>query len=164
MNWVDAVIVGALVWFTFSAFQAGFIREIVTVVSVLLGIILAGLFYTDLAADIDVAIDSERASRTIAFLAIFLATAAAGQLAAMLLKETVEMLMLGVFDQLAGALFGFAKAVLLLEILLIVFVTYPSLGLKEAIQGSTFAPIFLEVVPFLLRVLPSEFEAGVDTF
>jgi membrane protein required for colicin V production len=164
MNWVDGVIVGAIVWFTFTAFQAGFIREVVTVVSVLLGIVLAGLFYTDLAEDIKIAVDSDRAARTIAFLAIFGATALAGQLAAMLLKETASLLMLGIFDQFAGAIFGFAKAVLLLEILLIVFVTYPSLGLREAIDGSSFAPIFLDGVPFLLRILPSEFEAAVDAF
>jgi membrane protein required for colicin V production len=164
MNWVDAVIIGAIVWFTFAAFQAGLIREVVTVVSVLLGIVLAGIFYTDLAEDIKLAIDSDRAARTIAFLAIFGATAFAGQLAAMLLKEAASFLMLGIFDQLAGAVFGFAKAILLLQILMIVFVTYPSLGLKEAIDGSMFAPIFLDRVPFLLRVLPSEFEAGVDAF
>ncbi len=164
MNWVDGVIVVAIAWFTFSAFQAGLIREVVTVVSVLLGIVLAGLFYTDLADDIKLAVDSDRAARTIAFLAIFGATALAGQLAAMLLKEAASFFMLGIADQMAGALFGFAKAILLLEILLIVFVTYPSLGLRDAIEGSIFAPIFLERVPFLLKVLPSEFQAGVDTF
>jgi membrane protein required for colicin V production len=164
MNWVDGVIIGAIVWFSLTAFQAGLIREVVTVASVLLGIALAGLFYTDLADDVEPFISNERAAKTITFLAIFGATALAGQLVAMLLKEAASFLLLGIFDHLAGAAFGIAKAVLLLEILLIVFVTYPSFGLREAIDDSTFAPIFLKTAPFLLRILPSEFEAAVDTF
>ena len=164
MNWIDVVIVAAIVWFTLTAFQTGLIREVVTVLSVLLGIVLAGLFYADLADDVKTVIDNSRAANTIAFLGIFGMTALAGQLVAMLLKEAASFLMLGAFDHLGGAAFGIAKAVLLLEVLLIVFVTYPSLGLADAIGDSTFAPIFLDRAPFLLRILPSEFEAGVEAF
>jgi membrane protein required for colicin V production len=164
MNWVDGVIIAAVVWFSLSAFQAGLIREVVTAVSVLLGIVLAGLFYTEFADDLQRYISSERAARTIAFLLIFGATALSGQLVAMLLKEAASFLLLGIFDHLAGAVFGMTKALLLLEILLIFFVTYPSLGVREAIDSSTFAPIFLKVAPLLLRVLPSEFQSAVDAF
>jgi membrane protein required for colicin V production len=164
MNWVDGVIVGVIVWFSLSAFQAGLIREVVTVVSVLLGIVLAGLFYADIADDIGAFISNETAATTIAFLAIFGATALAGQLVAMLLKEAASFLLLGAFDHLAGAVFGIAKALLLVEILLIFFVAYPSLGVREAIDDSTFAPIFLKTVPFLLRILPPEFQTAVDAF
>ena len=41
MNWLDAAILGLVAWFTFAAFQAGFIRESVTVVAAVLGVILA---------------------------------------------------------------------------------------------------------------------------
>ena len=45
MNWLDGVILVVILWFTIAAFQAGFIREIVTVVAVILGVVLAGLLY-----------------------------------------------------------------------------------------------------------------------
>ena len=160
MNWLDGVILALLVWFIFAAFTAGFIREVVTIVSVILGVVLAGLFYDRLADDLKTFIDSDRAARIAAFLAIFGATALAGHVAAMLLKETASLLMLGTFDQLAGALFGFAKGVVIIQVLLIVFATYPSLGLGNAIKDSSLSPLFIEKAPILLKVLPAEFDAA----
>jgi membrane protein required for colicin V production len=160
VNWLDGVILALLVWFIFAAFTAGFIREVVTIVSVVLGVVLAGLFYERLADDLKTFIDSDRAARIAAFLAIFGATALAGHVVAMLLKETASLLMLGTFDQLAGAVFGFAKGVVIIQVLLIVFATYPSLGLGNAIKDSSLSPLFIEKAPILLKVLPAEFDAA----
>ncbi len=164
MNWLDGVIVVAVLWVVFSAFQAGFIREIVTVVAAVLGVVLAGFLYEDLADDVLVFIDSERLARIIAFGVIFGATALAGQMLAFVLKPTVNLLQLGIFDQIVGALFGFAKAVVFVEIFLIVFVTYPKWGLDEAIDGSVFGSFMMEDTAFLVNVLPAEFETAVDDF
>jgi membrane protein required for colicin V production len=160
VNWLDGVILAVLIWFIFAAFTAGFIREVVTIVSAILGVVLAGLFYERLADDLKTFIDSDRAARTAAFLAIFGATALAGQVAAMLLKETASLLMLGTFDQLAGAVFGFAKGIVIIQVLLILFATYPSLGFGDAISDSSLSPLFIERAPILLRVLPAEFDAA----
>ena len=162
MNWLDIIVVATIAWFIFSAFWAGVIREIVAIVGVALGIVLAGLFYQDLAYDVKLVIDGDNAPRIIAFLLIFGACALAGQLAAMVLKQTAALLMLGTFDHLLGAVFGFAKGIVVVEILMIVFVTFPALGLKETIDESMFGPIFLNGIPFLLKVLPSEFDSAVE--
>ncbi len=164
MNWLDAVMMGAIIWFTFSAFQAGFIRETVTVVAAIIGVILAGLFYKDLADDVLLFIDNEQLARIIAFGIIFGATALAGQLTALVLKPTAALLQLGIFDQLAGAGFGFAKAMVFIQIFLLIFVTYPRWGMDDAIDGSFIGTLIVENVPVLEQVLPSEFEIGVDDF
>jgi membrane protein required for colicin V production len=160
VNWLDGVILAIIIWFIFAAFHAGFIREVVTIVTVVLGVVLAGLFYEQLADDIGTFIDSERAARTVAFLVIFGTVALAGQVAAMLLKETAGLLMLGTFDHLAGAVFGLAKGVVIVQVLLILFATYPSLGLDDAISDSELSPMFTEQAPILLQVLPAEFDAA----
>jgi membrane protein required for colicin V production len=160
MNWLDGVILVVLIWFIFAAFNAGFIREVVTITSAVLGVVLAGLFYERLADDVGTFIDSERAARTVAFLLIFVAVALAGQVTAMLLKETAGLLMLGTFDHLAGAVFGLAKGIVIVQVLLILFATYPSLGLDDAISDSALSPMFTEKAPILLQVLPSEFDAA----
>jgi membrane protein required for colicin V production len=162
MTWVDGAIIVLVAWFTFSAFSAGIIREIVNVTGVALGIVLAGLFYQDLASDVKLAVDSENAANVIAFLAIFGACFLAGQLAGMLLKQTASLLMLGTFDHLLGAVFGFVKGMAIVEILLIVFVTFPAFGLKEPIRDSLFGPMFLNGIPILLRILPVEFRNAVN--
>jgi membrane protein required for colicin V production len=160
VNWLDGVILAVLVWFIFTAFTAGLIREVVTIVSVILGVMLAGLFYERLADDLKTFIDSDRSARVAAFLAIFGAVALAGHVAAMLLKETASLLLLGTFDHLGGAVFGFAKGIVIIQVLLIVFATYPSLGLGDAISESSFSPLFIERAPILLKVLPAEFDAA----
>jgi membrane protein required for colicin V production len=164
MNWLDAVIIIVVLWFTVTAFSAGFIRETVTIFAAILGVVLAGIFYKDLADDVLQFIDNEEVAKISAFAAIFVATAVAGQLGAMLLKPTVSVLQLGIVDQLAGAAFGFAKAMIFVEIFLIVFVTYDQLGLRETIDESFFGSFIVEGIPVLLRILPGEFETAVDAF
>ena len=162
MNWLDIIVVLIVAWFTFSAFWAGLIREVVTIVGVALGIVLAGFFYQDLADDVKLVIDTDNAPPIIAFLLIFGACALAGQLAAMVLKQTASLLMLGTFDHLLGAVFGFVKGIVIVEILMILFVTFPALGLKDTIDESMFGPLFLDGIPFLLKILPSEFDSAVE--
>lgn len=164
MNWLDGVILAIIVWFTFTAFTAGFIRETVTIVTAIIGVVLAGLFYQDLAEDVLVFIDSERAAWTVSFLGIFGATFLAGQIVATLLKGTASLLQLGVFDSLAGAAFGLVKGLLVVEVLLIFFATYPSLGLGGAMDGSAFTPLFVDKAPILLQVLPAEFDVAEQLF
>lgn len=164
MNWLDGVIVAVIIWFTFSAFQAGFIREIVTVVAAVLGAVLAGLFYQELAEDVLLFIDNDTFARIIAFGIIFGAVTLAGQMLALVLKPTVNLLQLGIFDQLAGAAFGFLKAMVFIQIFLILFVTYPKWDLDETIDDSVFGSLIIEDTAVLVKVLPDEFEAQVDDF
>ena len=167
MNWLDGAIIVLILWFTYSAFQAGFIRETVTVVATILGIVLAGLFYESLAEDVLLFIDNPTFARIVGFGLIFGAVVLAGQMVAMVLKPTVNFLQLGIFDQLAGAAFGFVKALVFIQIFLIVFITYPKWGLEETIQESVFGSVAVEMVdraPVIVRMLPDVFETQVSDF
>lgn len=164
MNWVDGVIIALTLWFTFAAFQAGFIRETVTIVGAVLGVVLAGLFYQELADDVLLFIDNDTVASIVAFGAIFASVALAGQVLAFVLKPTVDLLQLGIFDSLAGAAFGFFKAMVFIQAFLVLFVTYPKWGLEEAIHDSFFGSLILDNMAVLVRILPEEFDLGVDQF
>ena len=164
MNWLDAAMMAAVIWFTFAAFQAGFIRETVTVVAVIIGVILAGLFYKDLADDVLLFINNEQLARIVAFGVIFGAVALAGQLTALVLKPTARMFQLGIFDQLAGAGFGLFKALVFIQIFILIFVTYPRWGMDDAIDDSFIGTTMVKNITVLERVLPDEFQIGVDNF
>lgn len=165
MTWLDGAIILVVLWFTYSAFQAGFIRETVTVVATVIGVVLAGIFYKDLAEDVLGFVDSVNLARIVAFGLIFGATALAGQMLALVLKPTAALFQLGIFDNLAGAAFGFAKAMVFIQIFLLVFVTYPRWNIDEAIDDSFFGSLLIvDDVAFLARVLPDEFELSVDAF
>ena len=167
MNWLDGAIIALIIWLTFAAFKAGFIRETVTVVATILGIIVAGLFYQNLAEDVLVFIDNETFARILGFAIVFGAIVMAGQMVAMILKPTINLMQLGIFDQLAGAAFGFVKAIVFIQIFLILFITYPKWGLDETINDSVFGSQTVRLVdkiPIIVQMLPAEFEDEVDRF
>ncbi|MGD0765134.1 MAG: CvpA family protein, partial [Dehalococcoidia bacterium] len=119
--------------------------------------------YKDLADDVRLAVDADHAPEIIAFLVIFGACFLAGQLAAMILKQTASLLMLGTFDHVLGAAFGFVKGMVVVELLLILFVTFPAWDLRNTIDQSTLGPLFLHGIPVLTRVLPAEFNNAVQS-
>ena len=164
MNWLDLVIILIVAFFAFTAFSAGLIRELVTLVSVLLGIVFAGLFHDDLARDVLVFIDDDKAARAIGFLVLLGAVYLAGQIIAIMLKQVAAVLLLGWADRMGGGLFGILKGLVVVEVLLILFVTYPQLGLEDAIDGSALGSVFLDAAAVLLIILPDEFERAVDAF
>lgn len=155
---MDIIIVVALAWFTFTGLTAGLIREIASLAGLILGVILAGRYYGALAEKL-VFISNSETAKIVAFLAILLAITLAAHLLARLLRRLASLLFLGWADRIGGALFGFGKGFVLVEILLIVFAKFPFLGMGEAIAQSRLAPIFLKYLPFLLSLLPSEFDA-----
>lgn len=164
MNWVDFAIIALIAWFGYAAFNAGLIREVVTIGGAIFGVALAGLFYKELATDVQVAVDDVQTAEVIAFAVIFGATVLISQLVAMFLKQASSLLALGLLDSLGGAFVGLAKAFVIIEIALIVGITFTNLGVAESIDKSTLAPIFLDVLPLLKHVLPNEFKNAVEGF
>jgi len=164
MNWLDAVIVIVIAWFTFAAFRAGIIREVVTVIALVVGVLAAGFYYDDLAENVLLFIDDDTAANVTAFVVLFGSMALGGQLAAILLKHVAGLLALGWLDHLAGAAFGLLKGLILVEVFLILFTTFPYLGLDATIRGSAIAPLFLDGGPALLKLLPGEFNSAVEAF
>ena len=164
MNWLDIVVILLLVVLTTAAFRAGLIREVITLIAVILGIAVAGLLYERLAVDVFVFIDNENASEAVSFLMLFGAVYLMGQIGAYVLKTGAALVMLGPVDHIGGAVFGFVKGLLVVQVLLIVFAAYPTLGLDQAIDNSEIARWFVDDFSFLLKVLPQDFEDRVDQF
>jgi len=164
MNWLDFAIIFVLIGFVAAAYAAGLIREAVTLVAAILGIIIAGLLYDDLAADILVFMDDEDAAQAISFLILVGAVYMFGQIIALMLSRTASLLMLGWADRAGGAVFGFLKGLLVVQALLIVLAAYPSLGMEDAVAGSQLAPYFVDDVDVLLWVLPDNFDSRIERF
>ncbi len=163
MNWLDIAIVLIIAFFATAAFSAGLIRELVTLVSAVVGVVVAGLFYDDLARDVLVFIDNKNTASIVAFLVLLGAIYLAGQLIAIMLTQVAAVLLLGWADRLGGALFGLLKGLVVVEVLLIAFVTF-DVGLDDAIEDSGLASVFLDAASVLLIILPDDFERAVDAF
>jgi membrane protein required for colicin V production len=164
MNWLDIVVILILVLITFAAYSAGLIREVITLAAVIVGIIVAGQLYDNLATDVVVFEGSENVAEAISFLMLFGSVYLLGQIGAYMLKTGASLLMLGPLDHLGGAVFGFIKGVLVVQALLIAFAAYPSLGLEGTIDNSTVARRFVDQYRFELWMLPSNFDQRIDHF
>jgi membrane protein required for colicin V production len=166
VNWVDAAILLVFFWFGFTGLVAGLLRTGITLLSFLIGIILAGLFYQRLASDLRLIIPNEALVRVISLLAIWLATALAGQLLAAMLKQAASLFFFGPLDGLGGLMLGLAKAFILVELVLIAAVAFrgQSQFVASALSHSVLVPLFLRDLNVLVPILPGEFRDAVTQF
>ena len=161
MNWLDVVIVLTIVVFVLSAYAAGLIREAVTLVGMIAGIVIAGLLYDNLAAEFSADDDTALA---VSFFVLFGSVYLIAQICAYVLKKGASLIMLGWLNHIGGAFFGFLKGVLVVEVVVLVFAAYPGLGMDGAVDGSALAPLFVEDVDFGLILLPGDFDDRVAAF
>ena len=164
MTWIDAAIVIIFLYFIITAFNAGFVRETIGTAAAVLGAVMAGLFYRDVADTMLSSIDNETTASVVAFLIIFLGISVAGQVLALLVHPAITVLQLGIFDQLLGAAFGAVKAFIIVEVLLVLFVTYPRYHLDQRISGSQFGSLMVDGSAPVVKILPDIFHKQVDAF
>ncbi|MGE0228374.1 MAG: CvpA family protein [Dehalococcoidia bacterium] len=165
MHWIDLVILGVIAWTTFAAFRAGLIREVVPLVSVIVGAIVASRLYDDLAENIDFIIDDESTRKFIAFVSIFVGIVVIGHVIAIALRTMATLLMLGPLDHLGGAVFGFLKGLLFTQILVFAATSFPIAdSVERAMEDSAFATFFVERIPLMESFMPSEVKRALDAF
>lgn len=164
MNWLDAALLGAIGLVTWRAFANGFIRELVGLSATFLAIPIAGIFYDDMYPKVHPIVDNDNLASLVSFLAILIGVIIAGQVTGHLLKRTVAMLNLGAADHFAGGVFGFAKVVLIAQVVLIALVVFPKPDVQEAIDESQVATLLLDAAPAVLAFLPGDFDARLDAF
>lgn len=164
MNWLDIALVAAIAFVTWRAYVNGFIRELVSLSVAFLAIPIAGIFYGDMFPKVKPIVDNDNLARLVSFLAILIGVIVAGQVAAHLLKRTVAMLNLGALDHVAGGAFGFAKAVLIAQVVLIALVVFPKPDIQPSIDDSAVATALLDAAPAVLAFLPGTFDKGLNVF
>lgn len=164
MNWLSIGIIGIIGLVTWRAYTSGFVRELVSLCVTILAIPVAGIFYGDLFRKLHPIIENEDLAYLVAFLSILIGVVIAGQVVAHLLKRTVAMLNLGGADRLVGAAFGFLKAVILCQVVLIVLVRFPEPDLQGSIDDSDVATRLLDAAPAVLAFLPSTFDTTIHAF
>ena len=164
MNWLDIAIIIIVAGFVAAAYSAGLIREVITLLSVIAGIIIAGQLYDNLTADVLVFMDDRDVADAISFLVLFGAVYLFGQILAYTLKTGASLFMLGWANHIGGAFFGLLKGLIVVELLLIVFAGYTELGLDGSVEGSELAPYFVEDVDWVQWILPGNFDERVDAF
>lgn len=191
MNWVDVLIIIALLISTFMGFKRGLIKTLVPMVGLVVAISLAGALYDSLADKLGF-IDSESWANIVAFAIILVAVFLAFYVLATILQKIVKIMLLGWVDRAGGAVFGFAVAWLVTSMLVALAARYGALpsdlddpedpeksrepidvvrqldGIREdaynTIDGSALATFQIDTFPVILGLLPGQFDPLKDFF
>ncbi|MFC1992108.1 CvpA family protein [Chloroflexota bacterium] len=156
MNWLDIVILVNLSLATFNGLRQGIIKAALSFAGLIVGVILAGRFYSALAERLTF-IQQEGIAQAAAFAIIFIGVLVIASIVAAVLKWIASITMLGWVNHLGGAVVGFAMGVIFAGALLTLWVNF--MNAPEIVRDSSLASLLLDRFPAVLALLPDEFDA-----
>ena len=156
MNWLDIALLVIIAFSTFTGLKTGIIKSVLSLAGLIVGIILAGRYYTALAGNLTF-IPQETLAKIAAFLIILVGIMVIANVIASLLKFAVSVVMLGWVNRLGGAAFGLVMGATFCGALLAVWGKY--LGIGDTISDSALARVLLDYFPVVMAFLPEEFDA-----
>ena len=161
MNWLDIVIIVVAVLLGLAGLRQGIIRTVFGIAGLIGGIILAGRYYSRLAAVLSLS-DATWANIA-AYAIILIATLIVAGVVGWLVAKLVHFAALGWLDRLVGFIIGVVIGGLLCAaVLAIVLKYYPGAG--AVISQSGLAKFLMGEFPLLLALLPEEFDFIRDFF
>ena len=156
MNWLDIAIVVVIAIATITGLRTGLIKAVLSLAGLIVGVILAGLYYIPLSYHLTFVTD-ENIARIAAFAIILIGVMIIAGVLAALLKWAASIVMMGWLNRVGGAVFGLALGAILCSALLAALAKLPSI--ENTITESTMATLLLDYFPLVLRLLPDEFGA-----
>jgi membrane protein required for colicin V production len=154
MIWVDYVILGIIGVSTIISLIRGFVREALSLVVWVVAFWVAWTFFRELAAQLDYfSVPSVRLG--IAFTVLFLTTLIIGALVNYLIGQLVDKTGLSGTDRLIGMLFGAARGILLVAVLVLLAGLTP-LPEDPWWRESHLLAYFQELATWLKTLLPAD--------
>lgn len=161
MNWLDIVIIVVAVLLGLVGLRQGIIKTVLGIAGLIGGIVLAGRYYSGLAALLSPA--AATWANIAAYAIILVVALIVASVVGRLVAKLVHIVMLGWLDRLVGCVLGVVIGGLLCAaILAIVGKYYPST--EAVIIQSVIARFLMGGFPLLLALLPEEFDFIRDFF
>jgi len=156
MNWLDIAILIIIIIPTLIGLKFGIIKIVISLIGLIVGVILAGRYYRELAGALTF-ISNSGIANVIAFAVIFIGIMVIASVLASLVKWVVSAVLLGWVNRLGGAFFGFIMGAVFCAAILTIWVKF--LGTGDAIMESSFASLLLDGFPIVLAFLPADFDS-----
>jgi membrane protein required for colicin V production len=160
LNWADYTIVGIVLISVLVSLMRGFVREALSLVTWIAAFWIAFTFYGTLDAMLTKDVHSQTVRTAIAFGSLFLITLILGALVNYLIGQLVDRTGLSGTDRVLGMLFGFARGMLLVAILLLLARLTPmpsELWWKQSVLVPQFYPIETWLHDFLPQSVADKF-------
>lgn len=150
MSFIDIIILLMLFFGLWQGFQAGLLRSVVSLFGWLVALVLATYFAKPFAYLFDGIVSSPILTVVLAFIAIAFGVIVALQVILWIMRKTLHGLKLGPLDKLGGALFGVAKNLLVVLVMISLFA--PLLHNTKFWQSSQLLPELLPFSPFAVEI------------
>jgi membrane protein required for colicin V production len=137
------------------AVTKGLVREIISLVALLAGFILAAFYYRVPAAYFSDLTRTQSIADLIGFMIIFLGILAIGAVSALLVNRFIKMASLQWIDRLLGGLFGFLRGWAVASVLVLAMVAFP-LRDNALLARSALAPYLLAGARAAVLMVPQD--------
>jgi membrane protein required for colicin V production len=114
MTWLDYAVIGVIGISIGWGLWRGLVREIMSLAGWVMAFLAANLFAAPVSEFLPIAVSHPEYRLLLAFVVVFVLTLVVTSIAALLLLKIITAVGLGATDRLLGALFGLARALLIL--------------------------------------------------
>lgn len=162
MNILDFLIVLPLAYFFYRGFVNGLIKEVLSIVGIILAVFFTFQYMEPVAGFISPLFEPE--SSFIPFvsaLIIFISTLSIVHLVAFLSRKFLETIKLNFINRISGAAFGFLKSGIVISAVLLILAGF-NIPSKEARQDSVTYPYMLYIAPWAYDAVASIYPGAED--
>ncbi len=153
MNIADIAILVVLVAFVFKGLLRGLLKEVCSLLGLVIGAFLAFRYHPPLGEGLASAFGlPSQVCVAISFMAIFLTSVVVFALIGYLLSRFVKLIFLGGFNRVAGGLFGLAQGAVLMALVLFAFSVADLPGpIERGMKASQLSPPFIDLGEAIFR-------------
>jgi membrane protein required for colicin V production len=165
-NWLDCILAVIVVASVVTAMVKGFVQELISLASVVIGLVVAAIGYTRAAVWFEDLTKSHEIALGMGFLVLFLAVLIVGALVGLVARKLIKTAGIQWFDRFLGGIFGLLRGVLVTAILLMVMLAF---AIKpDAVRQSSLAPYVTTGARAIALVMPgnlrAQFHEGFEKF
>jgi len=157
MNWLDWLIIGILLFSTFIGLYRGFSREALSLVTLVFAVWLSLQYSPVAGAYLESSITSDSLRNIIAFGLVFVLGLVIGAVVSSIIGKIINVSGLWGFDKILGVIFGFARGVLIVVVLL-VGLNVVGVSAQPVWHQSLLVPYFNQLVTKIAELIPEFIE------
>jgi membrane protein required for colicin V production len=157
---LDIIFLVILAFFTAKGFMRGLIREMASIIGVILGFYVANTYYPELSPHLAKLISTPGYVHALSYFLLFIGTMAVISFTVWVITAFLKLAMLDTANHALGGVFGLAKGVILCAIVLLALDMF--LPKAEFLTGSQIAPHLRVASTFLARFLPKDMQDMKD--
>lgn len=161
MNWLDALLVLILIASIVTSFRKGLAREVLSLVSVFLALLLGFWLYGIAGAHLLPYLSSRALANFFGFLIVFCGVTVLGSLVSLVVGKFLNVTGLSIFDHLLGAGFGIVRGILI-SVALVMGIMAFTQGERPpgSVVQSRFAPYVVDAARVIVALAPYELKEG----